>query len=206
MMSNLIIIALLAFAVIWVLRLLARRRAPAEPAYARQAASGSAFEAPPASGSWAAREAAPEPAGSSFAAGSAAAAASASHAPGVPADFDSEAFLRSAKVHFIRMQASWDAGNLADIREFTTPEMFGEIQVDLGERGAATNLTDVVKLDAELLGVEERADEYLASVRFHGLMREAPDATAAPFQEIWNLSKPTQQGGGWLLAGIQQIN
>jgi predicted lipid-binding transport protein (Tim44 family) len=41
-------------------------------------------------------------------------------------------------------------------------------------------------------------------VRFHGLIRESASASAAPFDEVWNLSKSGSQG--WLLAGIQQIN
>jgi predicted lipid-binding transport protein (Tim44 family) len=123
----------------------------------------------------------------------------------VPADFDVEGFLRSAKVYFVRLQAAWDAGDQADIREFTTPEMYAEIKVDLAERGATPNQTDVVELDAELLGIEEQGRNALASVRFHGLLRETPGTPAAPFSEVWNLVKPLSGKHGWLLAGIQQM-
>jgi predicted lipid-binding transport protein (Tim44 family) len=92
-----------------------------------------------------------------------------------------------------------------DIREFTTPEMFAEVKVDLSSRGTGANQTDVVQLNADLLGVEDRAGEYLASVRFSGLIRETAGAAAEPFVEIWNLSKSTRAGEGWLLAGIQQV-
>jgi len=122
----------------------------------------------------------------------------------IPADFDVEGFLRSAKVYFVRLQAAWDAGDQADIREFTTPEMFAEIKLDLAERGAAANQTDVVELQAELLGIEEQGRNALASVRFHGLLRESPATPAAPFSEVWNLVKPLSDKHGWLLAGIQQ--
>lgn len=54
-----------------------------------------------------------------------------------PAGFDAEAFIRTAKVNFIRLQAANDAGNLDDIREFTSPEMFAEIKMQMGERGQA---------------------------------------------------------------------
>src|SRR5579864_8996622 len=124
---------------------------------------------------------------------------------GVPANFDAEAFVRNAKVYFVRLQAAWDVGNMEDIREFTTPEMFAEVKVDLASRGAESNQTDVVQLNAELLGVEDRGTEYLASVRFSGLIRETAGAAAEPFVEIWNLSKSTRTGEGWLLAGIQQV-
>lgn len=123
---------------------------------------------------------------------------------GVPTDFDTQGFLRHAKTYFIRLQAAWDKADQQDIRSFTTPEMFAEIKMQIQERGATGNHTDVVTLDAELLGIETVADEYLASVRFTGMIRESEHATAEPFTEIWNLSKPVTGDTGWLLAGIQQ--
>ncbi|HYD82047.1 MAG TPA: Tim44-like domain-containing protein [Paucimonas sp.] len=128
----------------------------------------------------------------------------ASPAWGIPADFDSAAFLHHAKTSFIRLQAAWDKADVNDLREFTTPEMFAELKMQLQERGASPNNTDVVSLDAELLGIETIGDEYLASVKFSGTIKESENAPAAPFTEIWNLAKPVS-GGGWLLAGIQQI-
>ena len=125
--------------------------------------------------------------------------------PALPSGFDADAFLRNAKVYFVRLQAAWDVGNLADIREFTTPEVFAEVKLDLDARGGKENQTDVVTLDAELLGVEDRGIEYFASVRFSGLIRETSGAAAEPFAEIWHLTKSTGTGEGWLLAGIQQL-
>ena len=122
----------------------------------------------------------------------------------VPADFDVDAFIRSAKVYFVRLQAAWDASDQADIREFTTPEMFAEIKLNIAERGAHDTHTDVVELEAALLGLEDDGFNALASVRFHGLIRESRDAPAAPFVEVWNLVKPVAGKQGWLLAGIQQ--
>jgi len=124
---------------------------------------------------------------------------------GIPADFDTAGFLRHAKTYFIRLQAAWDRGDTNDIREFTTPEMFAELRMQLQERGESANHTDVMHLDAELLGIETLENEYLASVRFDGRIREEEGASAEPFSEVWNLSKPVS-GGGWLLAGIQQVS
>jgi predicted lipid-binding transport protein (Tim44 family) len=109
-------------------------------------------------------------------------------------------------VYFVRLQDAWDRGNVNDIREFTTPEMFAEVKLDVDARGSTPNRTDVVQLNADLLGVEDRAGEYLASVRFHGLIRESEGAAAEPFVEIWNLSKQKAGNEGWLLAGIQQVS
>ena len=65
------------------------------------------------------------------------------------------------------------------------------------------NVTEVVLLNAELLGIEKVADGHLASVRYSGMLREEPGTDAFRFEEVWNLFKA--DGAGWLLAGIQQI-
>ncbi|WP_176082021.1 Tim44 domain-containing protein [Paraburkholderia tropica] len=205
-MANMIVIALIAFVAIWLIRKFMNRRRPAEPAYQTGGANLNTnlsqmggynpqeprYTAPP-TGQYLAPEA------------NALSTPQIDTPPAIPAGFDSEAFLRNAKVYFVRLQAAWDAGNIDDIREFTTPEMFAEIRVDLAGRGAQPNQTDVVQLNADLLAVEERGNEYLASVRFSGLIREEAGAAAAPFVEIWNLSKSRSSGEGWLLAGIQQV-
>ena len=124
---------------------------------------------------------------------------------GIPSDFDVAGFVRNGKSYFIRLQAAWDKADINDIREFTTPEMFGELRLQLQERGSVANNTDVVQIDGELLGIETLASDYLATIKFTGLIKEAPEASAEPFAEIWNLSKPVNGPGGWVLAGIQQI-
>jgi predicted lipid-binding transport protein (Tim44 family) len=124
---------------------------------------------------------------------------------GVPAGFDTEAFLRHAKASFIRMQAAWDRGDVADLREFTAPEVLAELQLQIQERGGNQDYTEVVSIDAQLLGIETTERDYLASVQFNGMIRNAPGAQAEPYVEVWNLSKPLSGNGGWVLAGIQQI-
>jgi predicted lipid-binding transport protein (Tim44 family) len=209
MMSNIIVIALLAMVGIWLIRKFMNRRRPQEPLYSAGNSASSGGYAQGSSlqtgnGSKYANEAQSVFGGGAPAAAAGAAGAAGAAAVSVPAGFDTEAFLRSAKVYFVRLQAAWDQGNIADIREFTTPEMYAEIKIDLDSRGNEKNQTDVVQLDAELLAVEDRGIEQAASVRFHGLIRESANAPAAPFDEVWNLSK--SGGQGWLLAGIQQIN
>lgn len=125
--------------------------------------------------------------------------------PSIPADFDADGFVRNAKVNFVRLQAANDAANLDDIRAFTTPEMFAEIRLNILERGSAVQETNVVSVDAEVIEVAEEPSCYVVSVRFHGLIREDQDATAQAFDEIWNMTKP-RDGGGWVVAGIQQTS
>jgi predicted lipid-binding transport protein (Tim44 family) len=122
----------------------------------------------------------------------------------VPAGFDAEGFAREAKINFLRMQAANDAGNLDDLREFTTPEIFAELQMQVRERGAAANHTEVMDLKAEVLECVEEGTRYIASVRFHGLLREETGGPAVDFDEVWHLVKPVQGNRGWAVAGIQQ--
>ncbi|MEC5385000.1 TIM44-like domain-containing protein [Uliginosibacterium sp. H3] len=123
----------------------------------------------------------------------------------IPADFDVDGFTRQAKVNFIRLQAANDAGNLQDIREFTSPEMFAEIKLDIDDRRGAAQKTDVVSLDAQVLEVVEESGRYITSVRFNGMLREAANSAPAPFDEVWHLSKPVDGNSGWVLSGIQQV-
>jgi predicted lipid-binding transport protein (Tim44 family) len=124
----------------------------------------------------------------------------------VPADFDVPAFLRNAKVHFYRLQASWDRRDLADLSEFTTPEVFAELRTQLTEDPERNARNEVMALEADLLGVDEGPVDWLASVRFRGEMREEGAAAAEAFEEIWNLAKRKDGRTGWLLAGIQQVH
>jgi predicted lipid-binding transport protein (Tim44 family) len=123
----------------------------------------------------------------------------------VPTTFDTGAFLRSAKVYFTRLQAAWDAKDFEDIRRFTTPEAFAEIKMQGNEVLGKTDRTEIEQLDANLLGLETTATEYIASVRFTGALREDGGEPEA-FEEVWNLAKPTDGRTGWMLAGIQQVH
>ena len=123
----------------------------------------------------------------------------------VPAGFDADGFQRIAKMIFIRLQAANDAGNLDDIREFTSPEMFAEIKMGIDERKGAKQTTDVAQLNAEVLDVAEEAGRYIVSVHFNGLIREEDGAAAQPFAEVWHMTKPRDGSRGWVLAGIQQV-
>ncbi|MEO7742940.1 MAG: TIM44-like domain-containing protein [Usitatibacter sp.] len=126
-------------------------------------------------------------------------------APTVPADFEAAPFLRVAKSSFIRLQAANDAGDLDDIRDYTTPEMFAEISLQVSERGGVAQKTEVVSVEAQLVEVVTEGGYDIASVRFYGLLREAPGANPEPFDETWHVRrKAGDRKDSWLIAGIQQ--
>ncbi len=122
-----------------------------------------------------------------------------------PPGFDAEAFLRQAKVSFIRLQAANDSGDLNDIRDYTTPELYAEIAMQIQERGGAKQRVEVMKLDAEIVDVVTEGDRQIASVRFSGLIRE-DDGAAEDFREVWHVVKESNDAKSpWMIAGIQQL-
>ena len=125
---------------------------------------------------------------------------------GMPEGFDDQAFLAQAKASFIRMQAAWDKADTNDLREFTTPQVFAELKAQVEQRPQSNDVTDVVSIDAELLGIETVGEDHLASVKFNGMIKASATSEAEPFTEVWNLAKPLAGRGGWMLAGIQQLS
>jgi predicted lipid-binding transport protein (Tim44 family) len=134
---------------------------------------------------------------------------SGSQAWGVPAGFDSESFLKACKANFLTLQDAWDKSDINNLRAMMTDDMLSEIKTQLAEReshtGLGVNKTDVQMLDAKLLGIEELADVYMASVEFSGMIREDLSSGASPFREVWNMTKPRNGSGGWLVAGVQAL-
>lgn len=117
-------------------------------------------------------------------------------------DFNAEQFLRTAKVNFIRLQSAYDQKNLQDLQEFTAPEVFAEIKMQLDERGDAPNKTEVITLNAELLDASKQAQSTIASVRFTGSIKENDDAITQ-LDEIWHF-RQFADNSEWVVGGIQQ--
>jgi predicted lipid-binding transport protein (Tim44 family) len=128
---------------------------------------------------------------------------------GIPAGFDVEGFLKASKANFVNLQAAWDRADIPSLRAMMTDEMLEQIKGQLAEReresAGAGNKTEVVMLEAQLLGIEETDDVYMASVEFSGLIREDASAGPNPFREVWNITRPKSGPGGWLVAGLQAL-
>jgi predicted lipid-binding transport protein (Tim44 family) len=184
-LSTILLVALLAIVAFMAFRAFGRRRAEPAPENVQFAGMGGS-------------ERVSLPAGG--------APATTTAAPVVPAGFDQATFLRAAKLNFVKLQLANDAGKLDEIREFTTGELFDELRKDVLARPADEQATDVVSLNADLLEVATEQDSHWASVRFSGMVREAPNSAPVGFEEVWNLVKPANGSSGWLLAGIQQMH
>ena len=123
-----------------------------------------------------------------------------------PAGFDSAAFARNAKTQFLALQSANDAGDLVRLKDYLTPEMFEMVRTDLAARGDVTQKTEAFGLEAQVLSVVEEGDDYVASVLFTGSTRDQPGAVPDELKEIWHLTKPRTGFGGWVIAGIQQVD
>ncbi|RZJ08634.1 MAG: Tim44 domain-containing protein [Rubrivivax sp.] len=178
-LANFMTMLLLGIVAFIAIRFLMRRFASPKPQLA--AAGGHQFQA--AEPAWNPAAAAPASSG------------------GVASDFDSAGFEKIAKQVFIRLQTANDAGDQADLRRFTTPQMYASIQHDVLERGGKAQRTEVLQLDAKVVDIATENGEQIVSVRFSGLVREESDHAATDFDEVWHLIK---SGEGWLIAGIQQ--
>jgi predicted lipid-binding transport protein (Tim44 family) len=109
----------------------------------------------------------------------------------------------------VSLQAAWDKSDIGALRIMMTDTMLKEIQSQLADREAHTggplNLTEVVMIEAHLLGIEDLGETYMASVEFSGMIREEPSAGPNPFREVWNMTKSKNGASGWLVAGVQAL-
>ena len=206
--GHFLMLALLAIAVVVIVRMIFFRR-PAAPdarqglqyAAAGAGAAGGAYGSS-GQGGFGTPQASPNP---MFGGGS-----SAVNAPEpavvkpFPPDFEAEPFLQQAKMNFTRLQSAFDSGDTAMLRDVMTPEMFAEVGRDLAARGTHQP-TQIVQLNAEILEVTSDNGFHWATVRFHGLTREDGVETPQALNEAWNLKKADDGSTGWLLAGIQQL-
>ncbi len=126
-------------------------------------------------------------------------------APVLPGGMDAADFERLAKMVFIRLQAANDTSNLDDLRKFTTPELFASLRLDLQDRAGAKQQTDVVQIDAKVVECARENGQDIVTVRFTGLIREAAEAGAEPFNELWHLVRAADGHGDWAIAGITPV-
>ena len=117
---------------------------------------------------------------------------------------DSEAFLRTAKGFFIRLQTANDKKDMDDLRRFLTPEMFAETQLQIMERGAEVQTSEVVSLNATLVSLVTEDSHDIGSVRFTAQLKMNGALMPEDVSEIWHFTKWSNHANEWSLAGIQQ--
>ena len=123
-----------------------------------------------------------------------------------PADFDEREFLEGARTAYIRLQSSWDKRDLADIRQFTSPEVWEELRLE-AEKDPTPGKTEIVYVNASVTKVEKLEGDMVVSVLFDALLRESPQqAQPESVKEIWHFSrKASDPNSFWRLEGLQQV-
>lgn len=125
---------------------------------------------------------------------------------GVASTGDVAAFLDVARRSFVCVQQAWDRADLAALSTFATGPLLEELRTQLAERGPGPNHTEVVRIEARLLAVEDLLEAQLASVEFSGLIREEQGAHARPFRELWMLARLQGSDRSWRVARVQALS
>lgn len=123
----------------------------------------------------------------------------------LPAGVDRALLLIDLRQHFVRLQAAWDIADHEAMRAMTTPDMLEELRAELPCCAVDSNYTEVVTLHARLLAFDDLAGADVVSVDFSGLIRESADLGAAPFRELWMLTRSKNDSSGWRLARHQAL-
>lgn len=126
--------------------------------------------------------------------------------PSAPSPWDVDAFLDVARRSFVCVQQAWDRADLAALSAFATEPLFEELRTQLAERGPLPNHTEVIRIEAKLLAVEDLREAQVASVEFSGLIREQQGARPMPFRELWMLARLQGAEPGWRVARVQALS
>lgn len=122
----------------------------------------------------------------------------------IPEWFDADAFVSEAPKHFELLQGAWDKQNWAEIAEYTSPELLGQLRQNRSVLSEEQH-TEVVSVMAELVGFQQQQTEIVASVHFHGWIRENGNNETTEFSEVWHLSRVVgESGNAWVIVGIDQ--
>ena len=159
-LMSLMLILLAVVAVFAIFRMLSARRAAQAGGYGQPAMAKSGYgghdlgaEARPSNVQW--------PAASQPSVNTTGASAGVASAPATePSITDAEIaqFVKVAREQFTKLQAIWDSGDIHGLAEFCTPEMTRELSHQIAGRKGAANVTQVVNLDAEWLGISDSTD------------------------------------------------
>ena len=204
-LANVLTMALIAMAVLFVIGFFMRKRAAQHGMYAGAGGMGGVMREPESQQNAFRTDAGGAGSGSLIASRIGGGLATADTRVGqIPAGFDTAAFERTARDQFLALQAANDVRDLHRLRDYLSPEMFEAVRAEIAERGAVPQKTEVFGLTAQVLDVAEEEDRYVVSVRFTGSTRDQHGAVPETLDETWHLVKPKVGFGGWVIAGIQQ--
>jgi predicted lipid-binding transport protein (Tim44 family) len=124
----------------------------------------------------------------------------------MPAGFDADDFLAGAKAAYIHLQSAWDKRDLNALRQFTSDEVFAELETQAKD-DPTPGKTDILMVETQLLEVKTEGNQTIATVLFDCMLREdSATAPAEQVREVWHFSRYDIGGKpNWVVEGIQQL-
>ncbi len=127
------------------------------------------------------------------------------HADNTMDDFNADEFVAGAKTLYIRMQEAWDERDLEDIKNFTSKELYDEIERQKQEDPNPSK-TEILLLQASVVDRQVVGNQEYVAVLFDTMLREDQTSQASEqVKEIWNFAKTKDSNENWKLDGIQQL-
>lgn len=124
---------------------------------------------------------------------------------GLPKGFDVDDFLQGAKAFYIRFMDSWDNRDLDDLAQFTTPDMYRQLQRQ-AENNPDKTVTHVLMLEARPVEIREEGQYTLARVSYDALLREDKAQQPRQAHELWRFSRDESRSGAtWRLEAIERM-
>jgi len=125
--------------------------------------------------------------------------------PNLEPDPEESEFVQGAKATFSRLREAWDDRDLEDIRQFTTPDMFARFQ-EWAERNPEPKRTEIMLLNASLMGVRKEEDREVASVSFDALVHSGGGSSPENLRQVWEFVRSTEgEGSTWLLDSLEDV-
>lgn len=118
-------------------------------------------------------------------------------------NFNEQEFLDGAKQLYVRMQESWDLRDLADIKLFTSDEVYKGIEED-AKADPNPSKTELILINCNVVKADVVGTKEQVSVLFDVLMKEQENENNEQVKEIWNFTRDTNGDSMWKLDGIQQ--
>ncbi|MCF8998952.1 Tim44 domain-containing protein [Acinetobacter nectaris] len=123
----------------------------------------------------------------------------------LPDGTEQAAFLRVARQRFNHIQSINSAKNIEEIRRYLTNDLYNSMYQDV-MANQEQDVAEFENLTATLADTATENGQYIASVRFTGMVSEDLNSSPKPFSEIWHFVKPVNSQQDWLVAGIQVEN
>ena len=122
----------------------------------------------------------------------------------LPPGFDMNAFLAGARDHYRTLQEAWNKGDLSKIQEYVSPELFAQLKAERSEL-AGEQHTEVMYVDTQLVRADHGSDWAQVSVLFTGRYMDRTEQVEEDIREVWHLERDlTKAGAPWHIVGIEQ--